>query len=513
MSNANSTVFATSVGGCTGDDDICKMWQQHFSKLYNSIPVTDARHSFYERMWKLNELNTQSAINVNVKDVTLICSRQKRNRSAGPDGIAMEAYIFGGRRLYIHLTMLFRLFLKYEYLPESFMESTMVPLVKCKSGDLHDTNNYRAIALANSVSKIFESLILTELENNDSTDYSQFGFRPGHSTALCTNVLKSTVNYFVCRGGHVFTCFVDFSKAFDNVNYWKLFNMLLDDNVNKTIVSILAFWYSHQQVKVRWHNTESDLFKVGNGTRQGGVLSPILFTRYIKDVLTSLRSSRFGCNVGGLLINVLAYADDIVLLAPTWRGLQCLLDILDKNICEIDMVCNVNKTVCMVFEPKNRSMIIANSFPSFKIGLAELKFVNTFKYLGHYITYNLSDNFDIQREIKSMFVRANILLRKFAKCSRAVKLILFKSYCLCMYGNALWRSFHTGVYHKLYTCYNKCIKLFFGYSKRYSVTQMLLELGLPSFHTYMVNSRKVLHNMRNMSNNYIIAHFCGIGVE
>jgi len=33
-----------------------------------------------------------------------------------------------------------------------------------------------------------------------------------------------------------------------------------------------------------------------------------------------------GCNVGGTYVNILAYADDNVLLAPSWKGLQHLIN-------------------------------------------------------------------------------------------------------------------------------------------------------------------------------------------
>ena len=42
---------------------------------------------------------------------------------------------------------------------------------------------------------------------------------------------KNTVDYYRCRGSHVFVCFIDFSTAFDAVNYWKLFSKLLSDDV------------------------------------------------------------------------------------------------------------------------------------------------------------------------------------------------------------------------------------------------------------------------------------------
>jgi len=47
------------------------------------------------------------------------------------------------------------------------------------------------------------------------------------------------------------------------------------------------------------------------------------------------------------------------------------------------------------------------------------------------ITNDESDDADIQREIHNMFVRTNVLLRRFYKCSAGVKILLFKSFCLC----------------------------------------------------------------------------------
>jgi len=62
----------------------------------------------------------------------------------------MEAFVYGGPRLSVYFSILHNLFLKHCYVPDSFVQSPIVPLVKCKGGDLTDASNYRAIALSNA---------------------------------------------------------------------------------------------------------------------------------------------------------------------------------------------------------------------------------------------------------------------------------------------------------------------------------------------------------------------------
>jgi hypothetical protein len=153
--------------------------------------------------------------------------------------------------------------------------------------------------------RFFEHIIASHILTVAESDRFQFGFKSGHSTALCTSVFKRAVEHYINRGSHVFVCFIDFSKAFDKVNYRKLLNKLLDDNIDISITRVLAYWFSKQELSVRWQSAVSESFAAGNGTRQGGILSPCLFTRYIRELLVDLQSTQSGCNIGDLFINVL----------------------------------------------------------------------------------------------------------------------------------------------------------------------------------------------------------------
>ena len=123
----------------------------------------------------------------------------------------------------------------------------------------------------------------------------------------------------------MFACFVD---SFDRVNYWKFFNQLISDGVDVHLVKLLAYWYVNQEVSVSWLSTRSESFHVGNGTKQGGVLSPYLFTRYLSQLITEICLSKAGCKIGSMPTNITAQCTTVQFakrgLAITCRLSVCL---------------------------------------------------------------------------------------------------------------------------------------------------------------------------------------------
>ena len=78
------------------------------------------------------------------------------------------------------------------------------------------------------------------------------------------------------------SCFLDASKAFDLVKH--RFTFCKVAGLPGVVVRVLASWYirySSQELRVRWGCAFSDPFGVSNGVRQGGVLSPVLFSVHL----------------------------------------------------------------------------------------------------------------------------------------------------------------------------------------------------------------------------------------
>ena len=60
---------------------------------------------------------------------------------------------------------------------------------------------------------------------------------------------------------------------------------------------------------------------------------------YVRDLIRHITSSKIGYHLYNMCSNLLAYADDIVLLAPSWHGLQKLLDIISAAANEAELTC------------------------------------------------------------------------------------------------------------------------------------------------------------------------------
>ena len=105
------------------------------------------------------------------------------------------------------LAALFTSILRQCYMPDSFRDCVLIPIQK-SNNDATLSQNYRPIALASSLSKVLEGLILNKYESFFCSDSLQFGFKCNHSTSLCTASVKtfSLHAQWLCCVGLFFGC-------------------------------------------------------------------------------------------------------------------------------------------------------------------------------------------------------------------------------------------------------------------------------------------------------------------
>ena len=142
----------------------------------------------------------------------------------------------------------------------------------------------------------------------------QFGFKTHHSTTQCTFVVDEVTTYCNTNDTCVKAVWLDASKAFNRVEYVKLSRVLLTRDLCPIILRCTLNMYVRQIICVKWMNTVTVSVNIYNGIKQDGVLSPILFTAYLHELLLRLRESRMGYHIGNVFCGALSYADDNMIM-------------------------------------------------------------------------------------------------------------------------------------------------------------------------------------------------------
>ena len=148
----------------------------------------------------------------------------KPGKSAGSCGYSSDHIIHESYLLRSHITSLFNVMISHGFAPMDFRLSTLIPIPKNKRKSRNDSDNYRAIALSSILGKMLDHLLLViEYDDVFNTSDMQYGFKKKHGTTPCTFVVNEIIQYYLNNDSNVYVTLLDASKAFDRVNYVKLF--------------------------------------------------------------------------------------------------------------------------------------------------------------------------------------------------------------------------------------------------------------------------------------------------
>ena len=177
------------------------------------------------------------------------------------------------------------------------------------------------------------------------------------------------------------------------------------------------------------------------------------------------------------MVNHIMYADDLVIISPSAKGLQRLLDICAAYGQSRDILFNYGNTVCM-YTPANSSFYI--NIPAVFLNVRRLSFTVKYKYLGTLMTHAGSDEANLSRQ-RFFYARSNGLSKNVNACSPSVKATLFRTFCSNMYCGHLWHDFRKSALRKLIVGYIHSFRFLMKFHRNYSASGMFVSNCVPSF--------------------------------
>ena len=313
-------------------------------------------------------------------------------------------------------------FIRHAFSPNSMILSTMIPIPKDKKKSLCSPGNYRAIALSSIFSKILDWIILLKEKHSLCSSELQFGFKKELSTTQCTFSMLEIIDYYNFNKSDVGVLLLDASKAFDKVNYCKLFNELLKRNISPVLLRLLLYKYTTQSLRVKWSDTTSLQVTVMNGVKQGGAF--VTYIMYTDGLLKRLEDTRVGCDMGCRFTGALAYADDITLLAPCKSALSIMIDVCEQYAAEFDILFNGSKSILLFFKGRYASAITSGKMVNG--GIVHIS--DNAVYLGHNISTSDRDSMILAAK-RAFWKSYNNVVSNFGHLYSLLRISVFAQFC------------------------------------------------------------------------------------
>ena len=430
-----------AMDGKTNETEIAHIFSEKYRNLYNSVGYSQ-RNMDLLRKDIASRITNGCSSNSDMADHkhSITASEVKnavemlKNDKKEENGLNSNHLKYGTDRLFVIISLLFNCMLSHGIAPEELLLGTMTPLIKNSRGKKHCSDNYRALTIGTGLSKLLDIIIKNKQTDALKTSDLQFGFKEKSSTSMCTFAVLETIEYYKSNGSNVHVLLLDASKAFDRVNFIKLFEKMLKKGMCPLTVRLLLNMYTEQKLQVKWNDILSDKFEVTNGVRQGGVLSPLFYSLYIDDLLEKLKLNGIGCHMGHHFVGAFGYADDLILLSPSLTGLMNMIKICEDYACEHDIIFNGKKSKYLIFgkDGKYKYNHIV------KVNNEVVERCEEADHLGHPLHTTNTLNVLAEKGLNNLNASFYSFMARYKDCHATTRNKLFHQYCSSMYGSQVW---------------------------------------------------------------------------
>ena len=308
-------------------------------------------------------------------EVTTQLKKLKTGKAAGPDTIKPELYkyISSNTNIIATLTTILNEIINEGNIPAKWKTSKTILINKNSKPKVSEL---RPIALTDVSYKILMGIIKDKIFEHITKTHQVNDMQTGATTNRRVveniHIFQYIMQQTFINKKKLYVLSIDFSKAFDSVNRYSLFKILLEMRLHPKIIEIIAQIYSNDSTSLFLNNHKVADIQISSGIRQGCNLSALLFIFVTYKIINKIQDLKIGYDDGFINIGSLFYMDDGLIFSHDLTNLQRLINGLALNCFEYGL--KLNKDKCKIMMVNDKNCEITN--------IQGIKVCKTIKYLG-----------------------------------------------------------------------------------------------------------------------------------
>lgn len=301
------------------------------------------------------------------------------NSAAGLDGIRVVDWIGIDIRL---RTLFLNMILKRGCLDDDLKIARTVLIPKGKG--IISPESTRPLSITSVVVRHLHKILAKRLKLLHTFSESQKAFIDCDGTQENLTILNTLLTDAKMRLKSINIATLDLRKAFDSVSHKTIIDSITAIGCPKKFIDYVTDLYLNARTVLQYDGS-STFINIARGVLQGDPLSPLLFNLVMDRAIAKL-SLNIGYTYNGVIVNCIAYADDIILIAETKPGLQSLIDVLTTELASFGLQTNIGKSSTISMIPSGRQkkikVITEASFLVAGQLLRAIGVMDVWRYLG-----------------------------------------------------------------------------------------------------------------------------------